>query len=382
VQRHFSRGHRMYKEVSLRQAGATIYRRLIVLPSVLAFSAVFFLTFAQPQNNRRVLRTVHEVNQLSNIDARNALPVEVEGVATYSDPEWGLLFLQDDTGAIYVNVHGITSLCPVGSRIRVNAVTGAGDVGTVLVNPHIQLLGQGVLPIAERRTLADLNAKAADSRYVQTVGLLRPGDQPWNRICFRIVDGNSSALVVVPEASNPQMKRMVGTTVRVRGVSGIHLDPNGKILGAMLFVNRPEDIQPETAETQKPNVLAVIVNRNNPVGDLSIQDLRRILLGERLFWKGSQRIVLLLPNVGTPEREATLRLLGMEESAYKKYWSEKASSAGVDAAPVSAASGFAVNVVATTADAIAMVLISDVKSSVKVINLDGHSPADPAYPLR
>jgi hypothetical protein len=329
----------------------------------------------------RVLRSIRELNQLSSIDARNKFPVEVEAVATYVDPEWGLLFIQDDTGAVYVDVHGISSLCPVSSRVRVVAVTGAGDVGTVLENPRVECLGSGVLPIAERRNLADIAAKSADSRFVLTQGTLRPSDQTWPRISYRIVDANTSALVVVPQPSNVQSQGLVGSTVRVRGVSGVQIDNKGKVVGSLLFVNRIEDIQADSAEAHGTNGPVVVVNKSNPRNDLSMADLRSILLGERLYWNGTQKIVLLLPKIGTPERETTLRLLGLEEAAYEKQWSDKAKQGQVDTAPVAAAGGFAVNVVAERPEAIAIVPAADVKTSVKVISIDGHMPRDSAYPV-
>jgi hypothetical protein len=59
--------------------------------------------FAQlhgPSGRQPSLRTVQEIHSLSNTDARKALSVELQGVVTYSDPEWGLLFIHDQTGSI------------------------------------------------------------------------------------------------------------------------------------------------------------------------------------------------------------------------------------------------------------------------------------------
>lgn len=336
---------------------------------------------AQAQDNRKTLHTIKEVNELSNIEARNTYSVHLDGIATYSDPEWGLLFLEDATGAIYVNVHGMDTKYTPGSHLRVDAVTGPGDVGTVLVNPKIQILGEGVLPAAERRSLAELNTKAADSHFVQTRGVLRAGDQPWQRICFRVFDGNVSALVVVPQASNQEARKLVGANVRLRGVSGVHIDAKGKVVGAMIFVNRLADIEAENGVTQDPNALAVIVNKNNPVNDLPMAELRRILLGERRFWANSHKIVLLLPGFGSTERQSTLQLVGMDESNYKQHWSEKTAGANESLPAAAPASGIAVSLVAETEDALAIVPMAEVKGSVKLIKIDGYYPSDSAYPV-
>jgi len=348
---------------------------------VLIFAVASVLAIAQAQNTHPTLRTVREVRQLNNIEARNAYPVQLEGVATYSDAEWGLLFLADDTGAIYVNVHGSNSSFPAGSRLRVDAVTGPGDVETVLVQPSIHLLGQGNLPAPERRTLGELNALTADSHFVETRGVLWACDQPWKRVCFRISEGKASALVVVPVLNSAAARKLVGATVRVRGVSGVHLDPKGKPLSAMIFANRLEDIEVEGGASQNANAMAVIVNRTNPVNNLSMEDLRKILLGERRYWTGSQTITVLLPNGGSPERQTTLRLLAMDDSSFQGYWLEKIKTAGGSAPAAVPSSGLALSLVAETPGAMAVVPFAEVRDSVKVVKIDGHLPTDSAYPI-
>lgn len=367
------------KKENLTRAGLSARIRTkipcIALPLLLL---LITLLAAQAQEDRRVLRTIREVNQLSNIEARNAYSVQLEGTVTYSDPEWGLLFVEDASGAIYVNVHGMKTSYPAGSRVKIEAVTGPGDVDTVLVNPHIETLGKSELPTPERRTLGEINAQRADSRFVSTRGVLRAGDQPWKRVCFRMFDGDVSALVVVPQLSNAEARRLVGATVRLRGVSGVHIDQKGKVVGALIFVNRLGDIEVEGA-APSANTLAVIVNKSNPVNDLSTAELQKILLGERVYWRGSRKIILLLPTVGSPERQTALKLVSMDESNYKQHWLDRASEG--NAAPAASASGFAVNLVADTEDAIAVVPLADVKGSVKMLRIDGTSPGDSGYPI-
>jgi hypothetical protein len=112
-----------------------------------------------------------------------------------------------------------------------------------------------------------------------------------------------------------------------------------------------------------------------------MSELQKILLGERTYWKGSRKIILLLPTVGSPERQTALRLISMDESNYRQYWQDKASGNAGSVAPTASASGFAVNVVADTEDAIAVVPLADVKGSVKLLRIDGASPGDASYPI-
>jgi PAS domain S-box-containing protein len=200
------------------------------------------ITGASPRTS---LKTVQEVASLNNQAARNAYPVELDGVVTYSDPEWGLLFVQDPTGAVYINVHGQELKYPPGTRLSIHAVTGAGDVAPMLVHPIPHVLGRAELPVPEPHSLAELDTGGADSHWVSTEGVLHPGNQAWSRIAFRIFDGKTWAVVVIPQIDAGESQQWIGAKVRVRAVCGSRIDGAGKREGAQLFVSTLADIQPE-----------------------------------------------------------------------------------------------------------------------------------------
>jgi PAS domain S-box-containing protein len=207
---------------------------------------------SRPNPFQQPLRTIREVNWMTNAEAQHTHPVQIEGVVTYSDSEWGLLFVQDHTGAIYINIHGMDASFRAGTRLRVDAVTGPGAAAPILLKPQFRVLGHGAPPAPEQRSLAELDAGVSDSRWIVTRGVLRRGNQPWNRVCFRIFDGNVWALVVAPLAETPASQRLVGATVRVHGVSGSRLDSTGKRLGAQIFLPRLEDIEVEDPALEDP----------------------------------------------------------------------------------------------------------------------------------
>src|ERR1035441_10472222 len=92
-------------------------------PQLLAVLLVPVWAMAQGPNRgnlQRTIRSVREIVQLDNTDAKHAYPVQLKGVVTYSDPKWGLLFLEDATGAIYIDVHGMGVSIPAGTRLRVD----------------------------------------------------------------------------------------------------------------------------------------------------------------------------------------------------------------------------------------------------------------------
>jgi hypothetical protein len=66
--------------------------------------------------------------------------------------------------------------------------------------------------------------------------------------------------------------------------------------------------------------VAVILNKDNPVTQFSIGDLRRALLGEMTRWPDGKIITIAMRQPGQPERDAVLRLVcGLTESDFARY---------------------------------------------------------------
>jgi diguanylate cyclase (GGDEF)-like protein/PAS domain S-box-containing protein len=193
----------------------------------------------------RTLRTVSEVYALSKTEAAKAYPIELEGVVTYSDPEWGVLFLQNQTGPTFIDVHGISTKYPSGTRILVKAVTGINADGPTVAHPKVIALGSGAVPKPVKRSLAELESGKDESYLVVTEGRLRPCERDYGRVCFRIYDGKNAAWLVVPQLDCPAAQGLIGAIVRVRAVLGRHVDDAQKRLGPQLYVNSLDDIQIE-----------------------------------------------------------------------------------------------------------------------------------------
>jgi PAS domain S-box-containing protein len=188
---------------------------------------------------------VRDVFRLSKTEAAKAYPIELDGVVTYSDPEWGVLFLQNQTGPTFIDTHGISTRFPSGTRIRVNAVTGTNAEGPTVAHPKIIALGSGSVPKPEKRSLAELQSGKDESYLVVTEGRLRPCERDYGRVCFRIYDGKNAAWLVVPQPDSREAQSLIGAIVRVRAVLGRHVDDAQKRLGAQLYVNSLDDIQVE-----------------------------------------------------------------------------------------------------------------------------------------
>lgn len=152
------------------------------------------------------------------------------------------------------------------------------------------------------------------------------------------------------------------------------------LLGAIVAIG----LSAVLAQTDSHAAFAVVVNPRVPVDDLSLEDLRKIFLGERQFWSSNIPVVPLIRQPGTPEREVMLRVLyRMSETEYKKYWITKVFRAEATNEPaVALTNSFANDAVAAIPGSITCENLKDVPHGAKVLRIDGHKPGDPGYPLR
>ena len=184
---------------------------------------------------------------LRRTEASKAYRIELDAIVTYSDPEWGLLFVQDSTGTSFIDVHGSNVVYPLGARVRVQAVTDANENGITMAHPKIVVLGKGTLPKPDQRTVAELDAGVGEAHRVVTEGVLHPCERDWNRVCFRVYDGEKLVWLMVPQQDNPAAQSLLGATVRVKGMVGRHEDNEKRRVGAQLYVDALQDIEIESS---------------------------------------------------------------------------------------------------------------------------------------
>jgi hypothetical protein len=138
------------------------------------------------------------------------------------------------------------------------------------------------------------------------------------------------------------------------------------------------------AQDQRASSIAVVVNQDTPVSDLSLEDVRKIFLGERQYWNAKLPVVLLIRAPVARERDIVLRVIyQMTEVQFKRYWIAKIFRAESANAPKIVYSNTMANDLAgAIPGAIAFMDAHDVKPGVKVIRIDGKLPSDPDYPLK
>ena len=140
----------------------------------------------------------------------------------------------------------------------------------------------------------------------------------------------------------------------------------------------------QTAGPEAANEIAVVVNAMNPLSDLALPELRKMLLGERRFWKGNVQVRLVLREPGARERDRVIKLvLNMRNADFAELWRAKVfRGEAADEPPAMTSSALAGQYVGRIAGGITFMLAKNVPSNLKVLSVDGKLPGQAGYILK
>jgi hypothetical protein len=180
------------------------------------------------------LRYIRDVRALSNAQAARFWPVLLEGVVLYADPEWKLFFMQDETGAVFVQ--GWLQNLKVGDRVAVEGGTGAGSVMPLVTGLAVRLIGQGELP--EPLRVKELRAVYYDCAWVELEGVVRSVEEQPGHGLLHLFSPQGRFDAVVPDPHGAQaFRHLINARIRLRGVAGIQLNRLDQVLGVKLHWN-------------------------------------------------------------------------------------------------------------------------------------------------
>jgi hypothetical protein len=141
---------------------------------------------------------------------------------------------------------------------------------------------------------------------------------------------------------------------------------------------------PTVAQTAHGTDIAVVVNSDTPVSDLSLSEVRKVLLGERQYWNSKLPVTLLIRAPVARERDVVLQVIyQMSEAQFKQYWVAKIFRAEAASPPkIVYSNDMQYDLVTAIPGAIAFVDAKAVRPGVRVLRVDGHLPGEKDYPLR
>ena len=142
-------------------------------------------------------------------------------------------------------------------------------------------------------------------------------------------------------------------------------------------------VWPAPALAQNTDI-AVIAHPQVPVDNVTLPELRRMLLGDREFWTAGERITLLIRAPVARERDAAVQTVcKMTEAQFRQHWIGKVFRNETRSSPKIVYSvDMALDQVTHTPGAITFVAAGAVPKGAKVLKIDGLSPGQAGYKLR
>ena len=143
----------------------------------------------------------------------------------------------------------------------------------------------------------------------------------------------------------------------------------GVILWASMALHSPS-----TAQTTRGADVAVVVDSETPVTDLSLSE----------YWNSKLPVVLLIRAPAARERDVVLRVIyQMSEAQFKQYWVAKIFRAEAASPPrIVYSNDMQYELLTALPGSIAFVDSRNIRPGVKVLRVDGHMPGEKDYPLR
>jgi ABC-type phosphate transport system substrate-binding protein len=138
------------------------------------------------------------------------------------------------------------------------------------------------------------------------------------------------------------------------------------------------------AASQAGPDIAVVVHPDVAVDNLTLADLRRILLGDREFWTSGSRVTLFIRAPIARERDAAVKdVCQMTEAQFRQHWIAKVFQANAVSGPkIVYSAQMALEQVSRTPGALAFVEAPAAGKGVKVLKIDGKSPGQSGYKLK
>jgi ABC-type phosphate transport system substrate-binding protein len=130
--------------------------------------------------------------------------------------------------------------------------------------------------------------------------------------------------------------------------------------------------------------LAIVVHKDAPVVNLTMNELRSIFLADQQFWEDRTRIILLVRAPQSDERDFVLnRIYQMSEAQFRQYWIAKMFRAEVPRGPkIVFSTDMTLDLVIAIPGSISFIRADEVSDDVKVVRVDGALPTDAGYPLK
>ena len=132
--------------------------------------------------------------------------------------------------------------------------------------------------------------------------------------------------------------------------------------------------------------IAVIVNKSNPVSDISYNKLKQILEAKKQYWDNGEKITLIFKLITSNETRTLIEMVyKIKYEEFDKYWFLKVYDNKIMEFPKMPNSTGTINIlVSEIPGAIAFIGVSEIskRGNIKVLKINGKMPNEDGYPFK
>lgn len=132
--------------------------------------------------------------------------------------------------------------------------------------------------------------------------------------------------------------------------------------------------------------VAVIVNKSNPVSDISYNELKQIMEARKQYWDNREKITLIFKPIASNETRLLIdRVYKIKYEEFEKYWFLKVYDNKIMEFPKILNSTGTINIlVSEIQGAISFIDVDEVskRGNIKVLRVNGKMPDENGYPFK
>jgi signal transduction histidine kinase/CheY-like chemotaxis protein len=188
-----------------------------------------------PQNIEPITSAA-ALRRIPDSERNRRVPVDLQAVVTFYDPEWHLLFVQDKTAGVFVHSPGFYPVA-MGQSVRLRGFADLRLFAPMVGDARFQVLGAAPLPQPVRLSPEQLFTGAYDSQWVETEGVVQSVQRVYQHLQLRMSAGLYRYALHIPYPADQAIPSdLADATVRVQGMAGTMTNERRQLVGIGLYV--------------------------------------------------------------------------------------------------------------------------------------------------
>ena len=169
------------------------------------------------------------------------IPVDLEGVVTYFDPNWSMMFLQQANQGVFVVPEGIEEAPVPGNKVRLLGITAGGEFRPVVKDVRLQGQLSSRFPAPKPLNYSQLGSGEFDSLWVRVQGVVWDIEYVDPNLRLSLISPDGVFNVFVRDHGGLNHNDLRYSRLEIDGVATTLLDADNQPIGGQLFV--PGELQ-------------------------------------------------------------------------------------------------------------------------------------------